>query len=347
MIYTDVQSAVGNTPLVRLSHFIPDCHFNLFAKLESLNPGGSSKDRPAREIIRAALDKGEIDAQTTVVESSSGNMGVGLAQACAYEGLEFICVVDVKTPAQSVRLMRAYGATVEVIREPDPESGEYLQARLNRVRQLVAEIENSHWPDQTANRANARAHAESTMPEIVEDLGRVDYLFASTGTCGTARGCSEYVQAQKLNTQVIAVDAVGSVIFGHAPGTRLIPGMGAGKVPSLFEPSLISSYELVTDTDCVVGCRRLVSQEGILAGGSAGGVLIAVERLSHTFPVGANCVAIIPDRGERYLDTVYDDDWVHRHLGDISHLWARTSPRSQHRDRETPSIPLAAGNPSS
>jgi cysteine synthase A len=160
------------------------------------------------------------------------------------------------------------------------------------------------------------------MREIVTQLdGEVDYLFCATSTCGTLRGCAEYIRGQDLHTRVIAVDAIGSVIFGGQKAKRLIPGHGAARVPELYQPGLAERCVHVSDLDCVVGCRRLVRQEGILAGGSSGAVISAIEQMRHTIPPGANCVTILPDRGERYLDTIYSDGWVQEHFGEVSHLW--------------------------
>ena len=149
----------------------------------------------------------------------------------------------------------------------------------------------------------------------------MDYVFCATSTCGTIRGCAEYLRRHGLKTKVIAVDAVGSVIFDSHPAKRLIPGHGASIMPQLFQPDLASEYVQVTDLDCVVGCRRLVRREAILAGGSSGGLLMAVAQFKYKIPDDATCVIILPDRGERYLDTVYSDEWVTEHFGDISHLW--------------------------
>lgn len=172
------------------------------------------------------------------------------------------------------------------------------------------------------NLDNCGAHRQ-TMREIVAGAGgEVDYLFCSVSTCGTIRGCVEYVRDFQLRTKVIAVDAVGSAIFGHQKARRLIPGHGASITPELFHPGLADECIHVTDLDCIVGCRRLVRHEAILAGGSSGGVLMAVEQALHRIPAGATCVAILPDRGERYLDTIYSDAWVGQHFGDVSHLWA-------------------------
>jgi len=322
MMDEGIFAAVGNTPMVRLTRIFGDAHFRLFAKLEGANPGGSAKDRPAMNIFKDAIETGAIKPGTVVVESSSGNMGIGLAQACRYFGLRFICVVDPKSNPQNRRIIEAYGGEVEMVTEPDPASGEFLQARLHRVETLLKQIDNSFWPNQYANWANAGSHYRTTMHEIALALrGEVDYLFCATSTCGTIRGCSEYVRANRLKTQVIAVDAVGSVIFGGPRAKRSIPGIGAGITPDLCRPELIDQCVYVSDLDCVVGCRRLVRHEAILAGGSSGGVIVAIERLREEIPLDATCVAILPDRGERYLDTVYSDDWVQSQFGNVTTLW--------------------------
>jgi len=316
-----ILEAVGGTPLIRLRRYLPEAPFQLFAKLEALNPGGSIKDRPALAILEDALQSGAIGPQTVVIESSSGNMGIGLAQACRYHGLRFLCVVDAKISPLNLRVLRAYGAEIDFIREPDPESGEFLQARLNRVRSLLTEIKNSFWPNQYANVLNPRAHFDTTMQEIAVALsGKVDFLFVATSTCGTVTGCSEYVRRFRLDTRVIAVDAVGSLIFSDVKAKRMIPGLGAGIRPPLCDLSLIDECVHVTDLDCIVGCRRLVQREAILVGGSSGGVLAAVEKLQDRIPAGASCVVILPDRGERYLDTLFDDGWVRENVGELPPL---------------------------
>jgi cysteine synthase A len=316
-----ILSAVGNTPLIKLSRLFSDVDFHVYAKLEGFNPGGSTKDRPAINIIQQGIDSRAIHPGSVVVESTSGNMGIGLAQACSYFGLRLICVVDPKTTIQNIRLLRAYGAEVHMVMEPDPNTGEYLQARLERVHELLKSIDNSFWPNQYANSLNPDAH-HRTMAEIERELdGRVDYLFCATSTCGTMRGCAEYARKHFLKVKTIAVDAVGSVIFGGEKSKRLIPGHGAAVRPSLYQDDLADQVVLVTDLDCVVGCRRLVRSEAVLAGGSSGGVIMAIDQIKSVIPKDANCVAILPDRGERYLDTIFSEEWVLEHFGEVSHLW--------------------------
>lgn len=317
LINTGILATIGNTPLVKLEHIIKNAQFQLFAKLEMFNPGGSVKDRPALNMLRHAFQKGDIRSGTTVIESSSGNLGIGLAQACAFLDLHFVCVVDPKTTQQNINILKAYGAEVDVVTQPDPITGEFLPARIKRVESLLASISNSFCCNQYANLNNARAHHQ-TMHEIVTSLnGKLDYLFCTTGSCGTLRGCSEYIRTNNLNIKIIAVDAKGSAIFGDKPGKRLIPGHGAARVPELFQSGLENEHVHVSDLDCIMGCRHLLRREAILAGGSSGGVITAIEKKAHEIPNNATCVAILCDRGERYLDTVYSDDWVEEHFGKV------------------------------
>ena len=181
-----ILSAIGNTPLVNISRMFKGNHFQLFAKMEGLNPGGSAKDRVALSILKQAMDAGKIGPRTVIIESSSGNLGIAMAQACRYYGLRFICVVDPKTTQQNIRIIKAYDAEIDFITEPDPVTGEFIQARLNRAQALHRAIKDSFWPNQYANPANLEAHYRTTMHEIVTELdGRVDYLFCAVSTCGT------------------------------------------------------------------------------------------------------------------------------------------------------------------
>jgi N-(2-amino-2-carboxyethyl)-L-glutamate synthase len=310
-----VLSALGNTPLIQLKKVIPELHCQLFAKMESLNPGGSMKDRAAFNIIRRAIETNVIRGDTVIIESSSGNMGIGLAQACRYYGLQFICVVDPKITPQNRRLIEVYGGQIDLVSKPDAVSGEYLVSRLRRVQELLQIHRNAFWPNQYANIDNADAH-QQTMREIISALDRApDYLFCAVSTCGTLRGCRTYLKASSANTRLIAVDAVGSVIFSTHKGTRLIPGHGAAVRPDLWFPDIADQCIAINDMECIIGCRRLAATEAVLVGGSSGAVLMAVERIKSSIPNDAVCVVILADRGERYLDTIYSDQWVLERFG--------------------------------
>lgn len=311
-----VLAAIGATPLVALHRFLDEPDIHAWAKLEAGNPGGSAKDRPAARIIEDALAGGLVEPGATVIESSSGNMGVGLAQACRYHGLHLICVVDSRAHANNLATMRALGAEVRVVSRPDPETGDLLAARLKLVEHLHSVTPGSFWPNQYANESNPAAHAEGTMREIDEALGGdLDYLFVATSTTGTLRGCSDHLRAAGRRTKVVAVDAVGSALFGGLRGERELPGFGAGVETELSRSAQYDFLVRVSGLDCVAGCRRLVEREAILAGASAGGVATALRLMAPTMEPGSRCALIFHDGGVGYLDTVYDDLWVAEHLG--------------------------------
>ena len=312
-IRDSIIDAVGGTPMVRLHRYLDNRHVDLIAKLEAGNPGGSAKDRPARRMIEEGLSDGSITAGTTIIESSSGNMGIGLAQACRFYGLRLICVVDPKAQAQNVAIMKALGAIIHLVTET--LDGDYLAARLAVVADLLETVDNSYWPNQYANLNNPLAHEQGTIREIDEALeGAFDYLFVATSSTGTARGCRDYLAKRGRRTQVIAVDAEGSTLFNGVAGPRKISGIGAGKLPDLAREQTFHDVVRVSDLRCVVGCRRAAKREAVLVGGSAGGVLEAVRSMQDAL-VGKTAVAILHDSGSRYLDTVFDDAWVARELG--------------------------------
>ena len=311
-----VLRAIGNTPLVEMKRYLGGLDIRVWGKLEASNPGGSVKDRPAARMLEDALERGLIGPGTTIIESSSGNMGVGLAQACRYHGMGLICVVDSRAHDTNIRTLRALGADVRVVSRPDPESGDLLTARLKMVAHLLKTTPNSFWPDQYANAANPAAHAEGTMREIDEALGgELDYVFIATSTTGTLRGCRDYLRANERDTQVIAVDAAGSALFGGARATRRLPGFGAGIETDLSRDVEFDMLVRASDLDCVAGCRRLVAREAIFAGASSGAVAFALESVAPLIPASSRCALVLPDGGSGYLHTVYDDRWVSTELG--------------------------------
>ena len=311
-----ILDAIGQTPLVAMHRYLDGFDGRVWAKLEASNPGGSAKDRPAARMIGDALARGLVGPGSTVVESSSGNMGIGLAQACRYHGINLICVVDSRAHETNLRTLRALGADVRIVSEPDAETGDLLAARLKLVGDLVRVIPGAIWLNQYANRSNPAAHAEGTMREVDEALeGGLDYLFVATSTTGTLRGCRDYLRGRGRATRVVAVDAIGSALFGGNRGERRLPGFGAGVESELSRGAEFDELVRVSDLDCVRGCRRLVEREAIFAGGSSGGVATAFELLAPSLEAGSRCALIFPDGGTGYLSTVYDDGWVAAELG--------------------------------
>jgi cysteine synthase A len=300
-----LRQLIGQTPLVRLRQLPVASGSRIFAKMESMNVGGSIKDRSAYALLVHGISRDLIDEGTLIVESSSGNMGIGMAQICAVLSLRFVCVVDARTTRRNMQLLRAYGAEVVVVDHLRDPADEFLPARIRLVEQIVAAHPNAYWPNQYANQASAAIHMTTTMQEIASALeGPPDYLYCATSTCATLRGCLQYVAERSWPTRVIAVDAVGSRIFADAPdGVRVLPGMGAALRPALAEGVHPAEVIYVSDDECAQSCRELLRTEGLLVGPSSGAVVTAARRVAARSP-GAELahVIICPDRGDRYLD---------------------------------------------
>ena len=304
-----ILSAVGSTPLVRFDRVLRPRAWSLYGKLEALNPGGSTKDRAALWAIEDALSKGSINPDTLVVESSSGNMGIGLSQVCCYYGLRFICVVDPCTTAQNIRLMEAYGTHVEMVRERDEATQSYLPNRLRRVQSILMNVPNAFWVNQYENSACVAAHEQTTAAGIVAQLGRFpDFFVCSVGTCATLQGCAQYFRQHRAPTRIVAVDSLGSVILGGEPGPRKLPGVGSAQPSRFLERELLDIAISIPEEAAIRWCKQLARSEAVLLGGSSGMVLAALEQLQEQFAAGSTVVALLPDRGERYLDLIYDGE---------------------------------------
>ncbi len=311
-----ILGAIGGTPLISLRRYAERRDIELWAKLEAANPAGSSKDRSAARLVFDAIERGEIGPGTTVVESTSGNLGVGLAQVCRYLDLPLICVVDSRTHELNLRTMRAFGAEVRVVDREQAGGRDLLAVRLEVVRDLIATTDGAYWPNQYENGSSPAAHANGTMREIDEALnGRLDYLFVATSTTGTLRGCCDYLDRQGRDTRVVAVDAVGSVLFGGERSERRLPGFGAGVATGLSKRAWFDRLARIDDLACVIGCRRLVDREALFVGASSGAVAAAFDSLADAIEPGSRCALILADGGAGYLDTVYSDEWVEAELG--------------------------------
>lgn len=305
-----VLECIGNTPLVKLNRLFPQPGVEVLAKLEFMNPGGSMKDRPARYIIEEGLADGSIHGGAHLVESSSGNFGIALAIAARVHGLTFTCVVDPKTTHANIAILQQLGVDVDIVDEPD-DGGGYLQNRIRRVQELLQEMPAALWVNQYANNRNWQAYYHGTGAEISEQLVHPpDYLFAAASTTGSILGCARRLRERFPELRAVAVDAAGSVIFGGPPGRREIPGIGASRVPELLQPEEIDEVVVVDDLEAAHACRALLETEGIFAGGSTGFVVAAIARILPELPRPCRIVTIFPDRGDRYLDLMYDDEWL-------------------------------------
>ncbi|MFC0215813.1 2,3-diaminopropionate biosynthesis protein SbnA [Paenibacillus chartarius] len=308
-----VADCVGGTPLVHLSRLFPQKHVQVIAKLEYMNPGGSMKDRPARYIIEHGLRTGAIDSRTHLIESTSGNLGVALAMMARIYGLTVTCVVDPKIAPTNLNILRQMGARIEMVEERD-EQGGYLITRIRKVNELLQQVPHSFWINQYANENNWKAHYEGTGAEIAESLDHADLLIAGVSTSGSIMGTSRRMREKFPALRVIAVDAVGSILFGGAPGKRELPGIGASRIPEILNRAEIDDFIYVSDKESVQGCRDLLLSEGIFAGGSSGSIVAAIRKLLPKLEAEEGrllrIVTLLPDRGDRYLDMVYDDEWA-------------------------------------
>ncbi len=310
MVHDSITNCVGRTPIVALRRLFAPQRQTVLAKLELLNPAGSVKDRPARFIVEQGLREGTIGPGVHLVESTSGNLGIALAMVARVHGLAFTCVVDPNITPANLKILERLGAHIDMVVDLD-EQGGYLASRIRRVHELLAAIPGSLWVNQYANARNWQSHYYGTAAEILADLdGPIDCLVAGVSTTGTLLGVSRRLRTAFPHLRVVAVDAVGSVIFGGCPGPRRVPGIGASRVPELCIPGEIDQVVHVSDREAVQGCRQLIAAEGILAGGSSGAVVTAIAKLLPDLPDHSRVLTLFPDRGERYLDLVYDDEWV-------------------------------------
>jgi N-(2-amino-2-carboxyethyl)-L-glutamate synthase len=293
----------------------PTFGHRLFLKCEGFNFAGSIKLKAAIEMVEAAERDGVLTPRSVLVESSSGNLGVALSMIAANKGYGFLCVTDSRCNLSTKRLMQAFGSQVHVITEPDPIGG-FLGARINYVRALCASDDRYVWLNQYSNPQNWKAHYRKTAPAIAQQFPQLDVLFVGAGTCGTLMGCARYFRDWQQPVRVVAVDSVGSVTFGGPPGRRMIPGLGTSVRPPMLDESYVDDVVRVEESDTIRACHRLAST-GFLFGGSTGTVVSgALDWLSLHGSQGFTAVAIAPDFGERYLDTVYHANWVQDLYGD-------------------------------
>lgn len=291
--------------------------FNLGAfhlKLESLNPAGSVKLKTAVGLVNELQARGAIKPDTILIESSSGNLGVALSMISAERGIPFTCVVDPNCSPHNLKIMRALGAQIVVVNKQDTNGG-FLGSRIGYIRELVRRDPRYVWLNQYENPGNPKVHAERTALSISRCFPKLDYLFVGAGTTGTLMGCVQYFAKHRPDTRIVAVDSLGSVTFGLPPGKRYLPGLGASQHPPIFSREHIYGLEVVPERRSVAMCRYLAQRHGLLVGGSTGTVVVGVQNWLPCFMPDDVIVAIAPDSGERYLDTIYDDGWTSELFG--------------------------------
>lgn len=304
---------VGNTPLVALEE---ECfsNVNVYAKLEGYNPTGSVKDRAAQYVLKQLLDSGEINKDTTIIESSSGNFGIALASYCKEYGLKFCAVIDPNVLAINETIIR--GLATEVIKVKDRDAtGGFLLTRIGVIKEIMATRSNCYWMNQYQNPYVAHAYYETVGNEICDQI-KVDYIFMGVSSGGTITGVSQKVKERYPDAQVIAVDIAGSMVFGNTPKKRYIPGIGSSMRPEIIKQAKIDDVVVIEESDTVEGCNELITKHSLLVGGSSGSVYTAVKTYMEgkKFDKKPNVVCLFADRGDRYANTVYNEQWVNEHF---------------------------------
>jgi cysteine synthase A len=283
---------------------------DLFLKLEGFNVSGSIKVKTAIGLIEDLEQRGIARPnETVIVESSSGNLGIALSLVCAIKGYKFVCVTDSNATRANIRGMKLYGATVIVVDDRDSDGG-YLGNRFKTIDHILQSEPNAVWVNQYDNIANKNVHADQTANEIAREFEKVDWIFVGAGTTGTLAGVSERLRQVFPNIKVVAVEPVGSVTFGGPPGKRNIPGIGTSLRPKLADHARPDRVVAIEEEKTVETCISFVRDYHMLIGGSTGTVLAAVQQLAEEFSPEETIVAISADLGDKYLDTVYDPDWV-------------------------------------
>ncbi|SOD89834.1 2,3-diaminopropionate biosynthesis protein SbnA [Streptomyces sp. Ag109_G2-15] len=313
----------------------------LYLKCEGFNFAGSIKLKAANEMVESAERDGILTPDSILVESSSGNLGVALSMIAASKGYRFLCVTDSRCNLSTRLLMEALGSQVHVVADLDANGG-FLGTRIEYVRALVASDNRYVWLSQYTNAGNWRAHYRTTAPEIASHFPRLDVLFVGAGTAGTLMGCARYFRQWHRPVRIVAIDSVGSVAFGGKPGRRMIPGLGMSMVPPLLDESFVDEVIPVEEADTIRTCHRM-ARRGFLFGGSTGTVVSgATDWLSRHNTHGLTAVAIAPDLGERYLDTIYQTNWLQDLYGDhilddeqMIALPRKTKPTSETPDHRT------------
>ncbi len=290
---------IGKTPVVRLNRVVPAGSAEVWAKLESFNPGGSVKDRICRAMIEAAEQSGRLRPGSTIVEPTSGNTGIGLALVCAIKGYKLILTMPDTMSEERRSLLTAYGATL--VLTPDTRG---MHGAIRKAEEIAAEHPEYFMPQQFANPANPEIHRLTTAVEILEQFPRLDAFVAGVGTGGTITGVGEVLRERLPKVRIVAVEPAASpVLSGGEPGFHTIQGWGAGFVPEILNTDVYHEVVSVSDRDAAVCTRRLAKEEGILAGISSGGACVAALEVARQLGAGKVVVTVFPDTGERYLTT--------------------------------------------
>jgi cystathionine beta-synthase len=316
--YANILEVIGDTPMVRINRITQDIPAEVYAKIETFNPGNSIKDRMAVKMIEDAEQQGLLKPGGTIIEGTSGNTGMGLAIAAVIKGYKCIFTTTDKQSKEKIDALKAFGAEVIVCpTNVDPEDPRSYYSVSSR---LTAEVPNSWKANQYDNPSNSTAHYEQTGPEIWEQMdGRIDHLVVGVGTGGTISGVGKYLKERNPKIKVWGIDTYGSVFkkykeTGIFDKNEIYPyvteGIGEDFLPQNVDFSVIDHFEKVTDKDAALMTRRIAREEGIFAGNSAGSAMAGLRQLKEHFKAGERVVVIFHDHGSRYLAKMFNDDWM-------------------------------------
>ncbi len=304
-IYENINQVIGSTPLIMLRHLTKGVDAKVAVKLEFLNPGGSVKDRPALQMLETAEQQGLLDSETTIIEATSGNTGIGLAQVCAVKGYRLIIVMPDSMTIERRKIIRAYGARLELT-----PAAEGMKGSIRRAEELASGLEKSFIPKQFINPANPEAHRRGTAEEIWRDTdGTIAAFVAGVGTGGTITGIGESLKSKNPSLKVFAVEPADSpVLSGGEAGSHKIMGIGAGFVPDILNTGIFDEVITVSNDEAFDTARRLTREEGIFCGISSGAAVAAALKLCPRPEFKDKLiVTLLPSGGERYLSTpLYD-----------------------------------------
>jgi len=307
--FQNILEAIGKTPLVRLNNITKDVRSKIFVKPEFLNPGGSVKDRIGLAMIEAAEKDGRLSPNSTIIEATAGNTGVGLALVAAIKGYRCIFVMPDKMSQDKINLLKAYGA--EVIITPTsvpPDSPESYNGVADR---LAREIPNAYRPNQFENPNNPLIHYLTTGPEIWNDSGgKVEVFVAAMGTGGTISGTAKYLKEKNPGIVVVGADPEGSILSGDSPKPYKVEGIGEDFIPKTFDRQLVDEMIRVSDKESFNTARRLAREEGLLAGGSSGTAVAAALKYAQRLEEPRYIVVLLPDTGRNYINKIFSDQWM-------------------------------------
>jgi cystathionine beta-synthase len=305
-----IDDLIGNTPLVQLRHRGSPGGPRVCLKMEQFNPGGSVKDRTALGMLRYEERRGSLHSGMTIVESSSGNTAIGLAILAQARGYRVIAICDRHVPMVKRSRLRAFGADIVFLPET-PVGLDTVELRIAVADRLSLELDGAITLGQYSHPGNPEIHSETTGPEIYESVkGDVAAVVAAVGTCGTISGVGRALKDRDPRIQVIGVEPEGSVIFGGPPGRYLVQGGGLSFVPSIFDRSIVDEGLKISDEEAIGALHELALLEGWLLGGTAGLVIAALRRIAPRFGPRDTIVGIVPDAGDRYIDTLFDTGWL-------------------------------------